>query len=596
MNKIIKNNLFMLRYIFKYVPGLIVYTVLLKIYTGFIRVFTGVYVAKYILDSIQLKRSIVEVTFFLIFLVTANVISAVASAFYEEIFYPKRKEILFRKMHGELFEKAKSMELACYDNPEFYNDFIWSINQADGKALEVLDTLGKFLNRFTQMVGTGGILLSIDGNSIVAVAAIGLFTYGLNIAINKKQYALSKEENPLRRKRDYTSRVLYLADYAKEIRLSRVKEKLVQNFKDTNKNLVETIRSYGKKLFGLWMTGNVIYMLIFYGYLLYVIYMILVRHAFTYGDFVGLYSGTDQLNSVSYSLGNVLTEFQKHSLYIEKFRVFLNYQVKMQEGTRPMPKPGEKCRLEVKHVTFRYEGADEPTLYDVNLVMEPGERLALVGYNGAGKSTLIKLLMRLYDPTEGCITLNGVDIREYSSEECHKYFSVVFQDYKLFAATIAENVMMQPVTKEDFETVYSALEKSDFKEKLDSLEDGVETLLTREFSKKGVNLSGGEAQKVAIARIFPGNSSMVILDEPSSALDPVTEYNVNQSMLKAAGDKNIVYISHRLSTTKMADRIIMLEKGRIIEEGSHEELMEFGGKYAEMFTMQAEKYREEQAG
>lgn len=209
---------------------------------------------------------------------------------------------------------------------------------------------------------------------------------------------------------------------------------------------------------------------------------------------------------------------------------------------------------------------------------------------------MIKLLMRLYDVTQGEILLGDTDIREYASEEYRKYFGVVFQDYQIFAATIGENVKMDCVQEQDEAAMREALRQSGFEEKLNTLARGIKTNLTREFDKEGINLSGGEAQKVAIARIFPRNCNMVILDEPSSALDPISEYNVNQSMMEAAKDKTVVFISHRLSTTRNADRIIMLADGEIIEEGSHDELMKLNGKYAHMFNMQAEKYRQEQAG
>ena len=248
--------------------------------------------------------------------------------------------------------------------------------------------------------------------------------------------------------------------------------------------------------------------------------------------------------------------------------------------------------LRLENVSFTYEGTDKPTIHNINLTIHPGEKVALVGYNGAGKSTLIKLMMRLYDVSDGHIYLNDIDITKYSIKDFRNYFGVVFQDFQLFAASLAENVMMNTTTQEDEEKVKDALRHSGFEERLNTLEEGTATMLTREFLKSGVNLSGGESQKVAIARIFPRDCSMVILDEPSSALDPVSEYNVNQSMLAAAKDKNVVFISHRLSTTKIADRILMLEAGQIIEQGSHEELMQLDGKYAQMFNMQAEKYKE----
>lgn len=228
---------------------------------------------------------------------------------------------------------------------------------------------------------------------------------------------------------------------------------------------------------------------------------------------------------------------------------------------------------------------------NINFSIHPGEKIAIVGYNGAGKTTLTKLLMRLYDVTDGEILLDSINIKEYSIKDYRDYFGAVFQDYKLFAGTVSENVMMDIVKKSDVPIVLDSLNQSGFSEKLNSFPQKEETMLTREFDKKGTGLSGSEAQKVAIARVFAKNCKIVVLDEPSSALDPISEYNLYHSMLNAAKEKSVVFVSQRLSTTRIADKIYMFEKGEIIERGSHDELMELNGKYAQMFNLQAEKYR-----
>lgn len=591
--KIIRNNCFMLKYVLKYVPGLVVFNLFHNIFSGFINAFTGVYVAKYILDAFQHHKPLKEVAAFLIFVLAANVLSSLMRAYYDEIFFMKRKTILFEEMHTELFEKAKDMELACYDNPSFYNDYVWAISQADERALEVLGNIGAFFKRLAGFTTVFAIILSIHWIGI-AVVLISFVVSFMNMTIsNKYEYERSKEKNFLQRKRDYVSRVMYLEEYAKEIRLSHIKEKLTENFSATNKELIGVERHYGKKIFTFRLAefvGNRIFLLDGL-YVLYLIYLVLVRGVLSYGGFYSLYSGTSQLNENLYGMSYVISVFQKMSLYIERFRVFLNYEPKMQDGKREIPGIEEEITIALKNVSFQYEGAEEPTLHNINLTIKQGEKVALVGYNGAGKTTLVKLLMRLYDVTEGSITMNGTDVRDFSRKNYYDCFGVVFQDFKLFAATIAENVKMDRVEEGEEKEVVQALEKSDFSGRLKKLPKGVYTNMTKEFDKEGVNLSGGEAQKVAIARVFPKNSRIVILDEPSSALDPITEYYVNQSMLKAAEDKTVIYISHRLSTTRMADRIIMLEHGRMIEEGSHEELMAMNGKYAEMFRVQAEKYQ-----
>ena len=244
------------------------------------------------------------------------------------------------------------------------------------------------------------------------------------------------------------------------------------------------------------------------------------------------------------------------------------------------------------HVLTQKESENKDALKNVNMTIRAGEKIAIVGYNGAGKTTLIKLIMRLYDPTDGEILYNGINIKEFDTDEYRKMIGTVFQDFKIFATTRAENVMNGKYNAPaDEKTVLKALDSADFSEKLSELSEGINTHLTREFNEKGTNLSGGEAQKVAIARVFAQDYPIVIMDEPSSALDPMAEYNLNQSILHNTNDKTVIFISHRLSTTRIADKIYMFDTGKLIEEGSHNELLDQNGKYAEMFRVQSEKYQ-----
>jgi ATP-binding cassette subfamily B protein len=311
-----------------------------------------------------------------------------------------------------------------------------------------------------------------------------------------------------------------------------------------------------------------------------------------------------------YDLAKNLLRMPENARYVEKYLKFMSYRPAIVSGEIE-PEPLET--IEMKNVTFSYspiepeekeekaeaekEGEEKPevpknSLEDVSLTIRRGEKVAIVGYNGAGKTTLTKLLMRLYDPTEGEILYNGRNLKEYGIPGLRAKIGTVFQDYRIFAATVAENVLGRECAEEDRETVADALTKATFADRLAEMEEGMDTPLTKEFSDDGVNLSGGEAQKVAIARIFARPYDLIVMDEPSSALDPAAEYELNHTILAYTKDKTVVFISHRLSTTRMADRILMFADGRLIEEGSHEELMRMNGKYAEMFRLQAEKYRE----
>jgi len=222
--------------------------------------------------------------------------------------------------------------------------------------------------------------------------------------------------------------------------------------------------------------------------------------------------------------------------------------------------------------------------------IKPGEKIALVGYNGAGKTTLVKLLMRLYDVKSGTILADGTDIRKYDVGKYRDTIGTVFQDFQIFAGNVKENVMLNVDDDCDEARIRQALTDSGLMSRIDRMSSGLNTELTTEFSKEGVNLSGGESQKLAIARVFYKDAGLMILDEPSSALDPIAEYQLNHAMLTATKDKTVIFISHRLSTTRIADRIIMLEDGRIVEQGSHEELLSKDGKYAQMWKVQAGAY------
>lgn len=324
-------------------------------------------------------------------------------------------------------------------------------------------------------------------------------------------------------------------------------------------------------------------------YMIYLVYSAAVLHRISYSNVAVMRGTANRMKNRMRTFSEVYPKMREISLYVDKMKNFLAIEPKV-VSTENRPLPETPAEIELRHVSFGYNERDGYILNDISMKINPRGKIAIVGYNGAGKTTLIKLIMRLYDPDEGEILLNGVNIREYDVEEYRRKIGAVFQDFRIFAATVKENVLLNFAESGGDGEVLSALEKSGFLGRLETLPDGLSTSLTTEFEENGVNLSGGEGQKLAVARVFCKNAVLIILDEPSSALDPIAEYHLNHSMLTAAENKSVVFISHRLSATRLADRIYMLEKGRIIEEGSHEELLGFGGKYAQMWRAQAGQY------
>lgn len=245
----------------------------------------------------------------------------------------------------------------------------------------------------------------------------------------------------------------------------------------------------------------------------------------------------------------------------------------------------------LKDVHFTYPGNAEPTINGVSMHIRQGEKIALVGYNGAGKSTLIKLLLRLYDPSCGAIEFAGKGITDYPLADYRERYGALFQDFEIIATSLGHNINMSDAPL-NTELADEVLRKAAFWERFQALPAGYDTQLTKEFEDQSIGLSGGEAQKIALARVLYADSAVIILDEPSSALDPIAEYQLNKTVTELAEDKTVIIISHRLSTTRFVDKIYMLENGQIIEQGDHDALLVRKGKYAEMFAVQAEKYRQ----
>ena len=328
-------------------------------------------------------------------------------------------------------------------------------------------------------------------------------------------------------------------------------------------------------------------LLVYLGIALFMGYKAIVTKEISLGDFAATFNGANAVSRCVFDLTSWFAiNLRENALYVEKFRKFMAAKEKIISGDVKTVFENPPV-IKLENVSFTYPGNDKPTLKNINLEIKPYQKIALVGYNGAGKTTLTNLLLRLYDVTEGKITVDGTDIKEWDIPSYHQNFAAVFQDFSLFGATVGENVAMND--SPDKKRVLSALKESSFNKEL---KNGTDTILLREFDDSGLSLSGGEGQKVAVARAFYKKCPFAILDEPSANLDPVSEYALNDAMSRAAADKTVIFISHRLSTTVMADVIYMLENGEIVESGSHDELMALGGKYAYMFNLQAEKYQE----
>ena len=591
--RIMGNLFFLFRYLFRYTPGAMVWSLINALLNASMTVLRNVVFVNFIFNAIEQGEDFKKIAIVAVSLVLLHTLLVFGTRRIWHLGIFRTNHKLHEGMQGELYRKACALDQSCYDDPEFYNDFIWAIRESDSRAALLREDFRNFLQQLLAIFGTATALIAMDrfvGLIIFLFVPLG---FVLKILSNRLNLKKKEEINPLARRMEYIKRVFYLADHAKEVRQGDISNLLRRDYKEQTDKKIKVEKRFRGKLFAIGVFSEfVAYLLFDLVITCYLIVRYVKDSGFSLGNFSASLNAMWSIYSSSNQVINYLTKFNEHSIYIEKFRRFIDYEPKVVDGTEDAE---AFEHLELRDVSFSYGEGEKhkDVLRHVNLTLRRGEKIAFVGYNGAGKTTLTKLLMRLYDPTEGEVLYNGRNIREYKLDGYRDHIGAVFQDYKTFAASIAENVLGGPYTEDREETVLAALRSASFEDKLAKLPQGIHTQLTREFDKEGTELSGGESQKIAMARAFARPFDIIIMDEPSSALDPIAEYELNRSMMEDARDKTVIFISHRLSTTRMADRIYMFSGGEIIETGSHDKLMAQGGKYAEMFRIQAEKYKKE---
>lgn len=394
------------------------------------------------------------------------------------------------------------------------------------------------------------------------------------------------------RKLEYMENVTTDFSYAKDIRLFGMQKYLAKKQIDVyDEELRHWIKSRQYWVYNTIFAHGIslLRQLIIIGWLVYSV----VFNGLSIGNFTLYTASAAAFSNAINEILQALSALRERSAHTDDYRSFMDIPSADDKAqTIPIP-PADKYTFEFKNVSFKYRGQEKYALKNVNLTLHAGEKLAVVGLNGAGKSTFIKLLLRLYDVTEGCILMNGTDIRKFDRKEYYELFAPAFQDVMVFAFPVAENVSMKEPFNTDKAEAEKMLRLAGLGDKLDKLEKGVDTELLKVLYDDGVDLSGGEKQKLALARALYKKSKIIVLDEPTAALDALAEFRLYQSFNELVGDRTAVYISHRLSSTRFCDRVAMFKDGEMVEIGTHDSLMEANGAYADMFRVQAQYYVED---
>ena len=585
---VVGNNLNILKMIFKFSPMAFLTYLLISLIRVCGYFISGTYILNYVVSAYEMNQKFDELVLGIIALVLLARLFSFFGTFMNSLCDPHFSAKIERGVKRVLYEKSRDVELSCYENPQFYDKYVKAAETIYDDVMAIMNNIISFFSSLLSLVLYGTFLFTIDPVFIIFAIIPLLTTFVRRIASNLS-YKHGIEDKIMNRRRHYAQRVFYMSEFAKEVRLTNAKNFMLKYYDEACEGRIDIIRRYGmKEVACSTFLDSFVDAFLNPLALIYAAYRTFVTGDMTIAECVVI---INSVGSITNALTGFLRQFQTartQAMHINDYNVFMSYDVKIKSGEiAPVA-----SALELINVSFTYDGSDKKVLNNVNITVRPGEKIALVGHNGAGKSTLVKLILRLYDPTEGVITLNGSDIKSLKLKEYRDMYATVFQDCKPVALSVKENVIMGLSNNVSDERVIEALKNADVYEKICTLPEGINTPLTKEFYEYGAVLSGGESQKLALAHAFYKNSPFIVLDEPTSAMDPIAEYKMYERMAKLSENKGVIFISHRLSSAVVADRIYMLENGEVIESGTHKELMEQNGKYADMFRKQAENYKE----
>lgn len=568
-----------------YIPILIISSIL-KAFTPFI----NIVMPKYIIDELLGKQRIKVFVILVASTVIINGILSIINRYFETIKKIKYVEINngFDLLIGE---KIMDMDFEKIEDPEILNlkeKALFPIHN-QGVIYSMIECI---VNVLTQLITMLGLIAIISTLNVIVLFLIGAVVI-INLILFKKsqnvEFKFNNELIPLNRKWGYYSGLSFDFSSGKDLRLYNITPLImnkIRTFTSESVSIFSKLFTLIGKINGLSDINVQIQLLLVYSYMTYKV----LKKAIGIGDFTMYINAANNFGtSMSYFI-NSFVQFRQECKYLEPF--FELEGIKSSKVTNGKTLSNIKnFTIKFKNVSFKYPRSSNYTLKNVSITIKSGEKLSIVGLNGAGKTTFIKLLTRLYNPTEGEIFLNGINIKEYNYEEYMNLLSVVFQDFKLMAFSVKENIALYDYEKTSDDEIFKILDETGMKNDISKLPKNIYTPIYKTFEKEGIEFSGGQAQKLAIARALYKNAPIVILDEPTAALDPYAENEIYTSFNNLIGDKTAIYISHRLSSCRFCDKIAVFDNGQIIQYGTHEELLKAKGKqYEKMYMAQAQYY------
>lgn len=599
IKKLFTTFIFRLTYIFKLVweasPIILFVMVFMAVFNGVMPI-AGSLIGKELLNSLARAYNGEITTFTIIlsllilqfaYLFISDIISRI-SAMITRIC----SEVVSNHIKLKIIDKSKEVDISSYDSPEFYAKMENANREAGSRPIAVLSSFFSVFSSVISIVGFIAILFSVSPWAPFVMILVSLPSTVINFVYRRKNVDFMFRRSKERRQMSYYSDVIVNKDLAKEIRIYNLTDTFKEKYKAVFAKYFKGLKKLIMSEFWLNLLAGIVATAVNCLLFIYIADGVF-KGNYEVGDY-SLYTGA--LNTISAKLASIISTtamIYEGTLFINNMITFMNEEKHIKPTIDPPRQPQRHIAHEIKleNVSFKYPGTDRYVIKNISLTIKPGDTVVLVGLNGAGKTTLVKLLIRLYDPTEGRILLDGYDLREYDTKALYDMFGIIFQDYGKYAVSVSENIMFGDIDKTpNFSDVKSSAERSGADDFIADLPNEYDTPLMRYFEDNGIELSGGQWQKLAIARAFYGDSDILVLDEPTASLDPLAEAEIFNKFDELRTGKTSVFVSHRLSSATTASSIIVIENGQLCEMGSHSELMAAKGKYYELFTTQAKRY------
>ena len=589
-----QNSWFMIKLAWKQKEKKVILTGILLVLLGVATNLIDLYIAPTILKAIETNASFGELMSTILVFITALVLTYGFNSYIKtNVLYGRvtvRTEII-----AMLNNKACKTSYPNIENEEFYKLSVQASDKcnSNSQATEAIwNTLIMLLKNIICFIFYTGLLLMVKPLMLVIILVTTLIGFFINNYLSEYTYKKKEFEAEQDKKLYYINRVSSSIDYAKDIRIFGLRPWLTE----LHMKSMDLLHAFYNKAYGVYLWARIAdLVLAFLRNTVAYVYLIglVVDNQISVAEFLLYFSAVSGFTSLVTGVLSQLNRLKKQSLDISIVREALEYPevFKFEDGEDLVVDLNKEYTIELKNVSFRYPGKNKNVLSNINLTIKPNEKIAIVGLNGAGKTTLVKLICGYYDPTEGEILLNGVNIKAYNREHYYKMFSAVFQHFSLLAGSVAVNVA-QSIDHINYDLVYSCVEKAGLKEKIESLPEKYESNLNREVFEDATNLSGGQTQRLMLARALYKDAPIIVLDEPTSALDPIAEADIYNKYNELAKNKSSLFISHRLASTRFCDRILFIADEKIVEQGTHDELLAMGGKYAHLFNVQSKYYRE----